>query len=101
MSRDGQAHRRSSAGNGSSLPPSVGRFGAMLHLIVRHLFEDGAAASIGRAQAVDMAAQMRFHLPFGLGDKAQAGAVAEGARERADREGARIPERDSAGWCGR
>jgi hypothetical protein len=41
----------------------------MLHLIMRHLFEDGPAALIGSIEAFHMAAQMRFHLPFRLGDE--------------------------------
>jgi hypothetical protein len=42
----------------------------MLYLIVGHLFEDGMASRVGFAQPLHMAAQMRLHLPFGLGDKA-------------------------------
>src|ERR1700688_3441594 len=62
----GQAHRRPHRKR-QLFASQRSRLGAMLNLIVRHLFEDGEAPPVGSAQSLHMAAQMRFHLPFGLG----------------------------------
>ena len=40
-----------------------------------------------------MLIEMAFDLPLGLGDEAEADAIAEGGRERADGERSGIPER--------
>src|SRR5882672_9948703 len=87
-----QAHRHPDRKR-QLLGPQRGCLGAMLHLFVRHLFEDGTAARICLAQAFQMAAQMRFHLPLRFRDETQPGAAPQCARESADRKRAGIPQR--------
>src|ERR1700737_456659 len=64
----GQAHRHTYRKR-QLLASQRGRLGAMLHLIVRHSFEYGTAARVGRSQTFHMAAQMRFYLALRLGDE--------------------------------
>ena len=66
----------------------------MLHFIVCHLFEYGAAAVIRRCEPQKMPAQMSLDLPLGFGDEAQAGPVAaQETCRRAYRERTHVPER--------
>src|SRR5450631_1333799 len=62
----GQAHRHTDRKRQLFAPQGSGLC-AVLHLVMRHLFENGTAPRIGWTQATQMAAQMRFYLPFCLG----------------------------------
>jgi hypothetical protein len=58
-----------------------------------HLLHDRARASVRLRQAMQMSFEMLDHLSLGLGDEAEAGAIARQSRERADRKRSRIPQR--------
>ena len=60
-------------------PRASGCGRAVRDLVVRHLLQDRAAAPIGRRQAVQVIAQVRFDLALGFGDEAEAGAIAASA----------------------
>ena len=65
----------------------------MLHLIVRHLFEYGPAASIRFAQSLHVAPQMGFHLAFRLGNQPEVGAPSQHPGQGAYGKGSCIPQR--------
>jgi hypothetical protein len=65
----------------------------MRHLIVGHLFENGFAAQIFRAQALEVTAQMRFDLFFRLSDEAKAGAIAPDTGKGTEGQRAKVPNR--------
>ena len=60
----------------------------MAHFVGLHLRHHGAAALIGRGQALEVFAQVVLDLAFGLHDEAEADPVADQAGAGADREGA-------------
>ena len=74
---------------------------AMRDLVTASSARGSRGSSVGRRQALHVAVQVRLDLPFGLGDESQAGAVAQGARQR--RRSRRSPRTTagSAGWCAR
>src|SRR5580692_10678864 len=66
---------------------------AVRDLLRPHRFKYGTAADITRRQSAKVFIEMSLDLALGLGHEAEAGAILGERCERADREGAGIPER--------
>jgi hypothetical protein len=88
----GQAHGqlrrgRQCHGTGSARSERVTGF------VFHHALHDGTGGVVAGGQSLQMAVQVLFDLPFGLGHEAQADARTQPARKQPDAEGACIPKR--------
>src|SRR5690606_27585367 len=58
-----------------------------------HALEHGRALPVGARQTLEMIVEMRFDLALGLGDEAQAHAIAGETGSETDADAAQVPER--------
>ena len=81
------------AGAGSSAPPAAAAAAPCAISSARIASTMARLRASSRGQAGEMLIEMAFDLPLGLGDEAEADAIAERGGERTDGERAGIPER--------
>jgi len=93
----GRAHAPAYCSRESRCPGFLGT-DRMRGFVRLHLLHEGARGRILAGQAIEVALEVLFDLPFGLDDEAQAERVTRPPGKQSEGEGARVPERIEKAW---